>query len=107
MPAPPTSPEGYALEALGHPLSSALIESLARCDLSTLPSLGAEHVSVVTTSEPADVARLRARHVDARNVTFIPTSTSVPWNSDAAVNDAVVPAEILEKLISRIEELAA
>ncbi len=107
IPLPPTSPEGFPTEALGHSLSHPQLEALARCDLSALASLGAEHVSVVTTSEPADVARLRARHAMARNVSFIPASTSVPWNSDAAVNDAVVPAEILDKLMARIEEVAA
>ncbi|MGZ3449425.1 MAG: alpha/beta fold hydrolase [Polyangiales bacterium] len=105
-PPPPLTPEGFPHEALGYPLPPSLLAQIAKIDLAAI-ELRADHVTVVTTRSGDDTKRLESRleKANAKNTKWIATSTSVPWNSDAAVNSAVVPMDILEILVARIQEL--
>lgn len=103
---PETTAEGYPLEALGHPLPLPVVDALSRIDLAAeLSTSPAEHVTALVTRETDDTRRLSQRVSSLKNGRFIATSTSIPWNSDAAVNSAVVPMDILDKLVARIQEI--
>jgi exosortase A-associated hydrolase 2 len=106
FPPPQTTTEGYPLEALGHPLPAALVAELAQIDLAK-ESIAAAHATVLTTRQGDDTRRLEQHLASSKNTRWIATSTSVPWNSDAAVNSAIVPMDILEKLVARITEIDA
>lgn len=100
----PVAPDGTPREALGMPITPALGEGIAAIALAEA-GVVAKHVTIVTTTALGEPERaLRARLSSA---TWIETATKVPWNSDAALNDAVVPMDILQALIKRIEEVSA
>jgi exosortase A-associated hydrolase 2 len=104
---PQTTAEGYPLEALGHPLPLPVVTALSRIDLADELSgePPAQHLTVLVTRETDDTRRLAERVSRMKHGHFVATSTSIPWNSDAAVNSAVVPMDILDKLVARIQEL--
>jgi pimeloyl-ACP methyl ester carboxylesterase len=91
-------------EALGMPISATLAAELRGIDLTKEP-LQAEHVTVVSTStdEPR-LDALRSQVSARRNVAWLPVTSRTPWNSDAVLNSQVVPMDIIERLIARIEE---
>jgi pimeloyl-ACP methyl ester carboxylesterase len=91
-------------EALGMPISATLASELRGIDL-TKETLQAEQITVVSTStdEPR-LDALRDRLSAQRNATWLPVTSRTPWNSDAVLNSQVVPMDILERLIARIEE---
>lgn len=95
--------DGSPCEAFGVPITSTLAAGLRAIDL-TAENIRADHLTIVTTAtlSPAH-HRLRAALPTAR---WVETTTSVPWNSDAALNDAVVPMDVLQTLIQRIEEVS-
>lgn len=101
QPPPPTSAEGWPEEALGHPLPHELARAIASVDLATA-EVRADAITIVSTKVTAEAKRLEAALVHAKCIT---TTTSVPWNSDAAVNNAVVPMDVLKVLLARIEEV--
>ena len=98
QPPPRMSADGYPEEALGHPLSPVLAKAIAAIDLSRA-NVRANAITVVSTKTSPELARLESSLPSAR---WIQTSTSVPWNSDAAVNNAVVPMDVLKILITAI-----
>lgn len=100
----PTASNGTPREALGMPITPALAEGLAAIALAD-DGIVAKHVTVVTTTELT--AAQRALRERLASSTWIETSTKVPWNSDAALNDAVVPMDILQALMKRIDEVSA
>jgi len=101
QPPPRMSAEGHPEEVLGHPLSPALARAMAGLDLADSGSIPAQAITVVTTKPSPELRRLEQMLPNAR---WLPTTTSVPWNSDAALNDAVVPMDILKILMARVQE---
>lgn len=105
MPPPRANAAGHPEESLGHPLSAQLSSAIARIDLD---APRADAVTVVVTKSGDETQRFERRIAKLEKAgKWIATTTSVPWNSDAAVNNAVVPADVLETLIGRIQELGA
>lgn len=97
------SPEGFPAEALGVELPPRLIEEMAAIDLCR-EDLAAELVTVIATSSDAELDRLQARVAGHAATRWIAMADSAAWNSDAALNAATVPMDIVQTLLSRIEE---
>ena len=96
---------GVPVEALGTDITPSLAAGLAAIDLTQmLPR--AEHVSVICTRESAGMAKLRERWSAAPGVHWLDMPATVIWNSDAALNNAIVPIDIVHAIVARIEELS-
>lgn len=97
------SPEGFPREALGTPISASLAAQLAAIDLTAVTPT-AELTTVVNTGRSAELDTL-AQHLGSPPTTrWISMAGSAAWNSDAALNAATVPMDIVQALVSRIEE---
>lgn len=98
----PVSPDGIPAEALGTAIPPALAEALAGIELDAEP-IAADLVTVVHTGgNDAGLDRLRARLPAATR--WVSITGSAAWNSDAALNNAIVPMDIVNALVARIEE---
>jgi pimeloyl-ACP methyl ester carboxylesterase len=97
------SPEGYPTEALGTPIAPALMRQLAAIDL-TKEQLAADLLTVVATHSHPDLERWRARIGESATTRWVEMQGSAAWNSDAALNAATVPMDIVQAILSRIEE---
>lgn len=98
----PVSLDGAPAEALGSPISAGLAAELRAIDL-VVEELRTDHVTVVSTREPEALARLRARLGAAA---WIELPGSAAWNSDSALNSQVVPMDVVQAMVARIEELS-
>lgn len=99
------SADGVPSEALGSPIRAAFAAELAAIDL-VGEELRSEHVTVIRTRESAPLARLHARMASAPAVKWIDMLDSATWNSDAALNAAVVPMDIVQAVVARTEALS-
>jgi uncharacterized protein len=97
------SAEGFPAEALGTPISEALTRQLAAIDLTTV-AMNADLITVVATQPTPDLDRLAAQLGSNSSVRWLAMSGSAAWNSDAAINAATVPMDIVQALLCRIEE---
>jgi pimeloyl-ACP methyl ester carboxylesterase len=100
------SPDGVPSEALGTPISAALAAELAAIDLAAV-ELRTDHITVVSTSETetAPLARLRDRVAGSASARWVDLPAGVAWNTDAALNAAVVPIEVVQLIAARVDEL--
>jgi|JI10StandDraft_1071094.scaffolds.fasta_scaffold11863_4 pimeloyl-ACP methyl ester carboxylesterase len=96
----PPPADGPLREALGAPIGPTLAAELAAIDLTAAPPR-ADAVTLLVTGAGADQDTLRAR-LPAAHV--IAAEASDAWNSDAAVNAAVVPMDLVQLVVRRIEE---
>jgi pimeloyl-ACP methyl ester carboxylesterase len=99
------SPEGFPAEALGAPISAAFAAGLSAIDLATA-ELRSDYVTVVGTSDRASSARLRTRLPESPSARWLDLPSSAAWNSDAALNAAVVPMDVVQAVIARVEEVS-
>jgi pimeloyl-ACP methyl ester carboxylesterase len=102
-PLTPPAEDFVPREALGHPLSERMIQELSKLHLVERPSWG-DHVklNVLWTGETSPEARaLRATLSEPG--AWLDVASSTPWNSDAALNSAVVPMDVIEAAISVIQ----
>lgn len=97
------SAEGFPTEALGTPLPPALTRQLAAIDL-TKEQLAADLVTVVASNSHAELERWKAQLGEGAAVRWLAMQNSAAWNSDAALNAATVPMDIVQAILSRIEE---
>ena len=97
--------DGIPNEAFGMPIGAALGAELAAIDLAS-EDLSGTNLTVISTKETPAMARLRARLGDSPFVRWIDMPASVAWNSDAALNAAVVPMDIVQALVKRVEDVA-
>lgn len=97
------SAEGFPSEALGVPLSPRLTSEIAGVELAK-ESLNSDLVTVVASTTSPDLERWRGSLGSGAAVKWIATQGSAAWNSDAALNAATVPMDIVQALLSRIEE---
>lgn len=96
---------GVPEEALGTPITPSLASGLTSIDLTrALPR--AEHISVICTCESAATTKLRERWSEATAVSWLDMPATVIWNSDAALNNAIVPIDIVHAIVARVEELS-
>ncbi len=89
-------------EVLGTPISAALHAQLAAIDLArdTPPT---NMTTILCTQPTPDLQRLRAHWSEASRLHWIDLAGSDAWNSDAALNNAIVPMHEILAVISRIE----
>ena len=100
--AAPTDSGAPLQEVLGTPLTSELRAELSAIDLAAaMPASAA--TTVLSTQTGADTERLRAAWRSDTRVHWLDLEPSAAWNSDAALNAAIVPMRELLALIARIE----
>jgi len=97
------SPEGFPAEALGTRIPPALATALAALDLSH-EEIPADLLTVFSTGPAPGLDRMRQQLLPRSTARWIDMPASQAWNSDAALNAAVVPAAVLSALAERIEE---
>jgi hypothetical protein len=95
----------FPTEALGTPISAALASEIASIEL-TAEEIRADHITVVETTDTPAASRLRARLSNLPSVRWIELPKSSEWNSDAALNASTVPMDVVQTVISRVEELS-
>jgi hypothetical protein len=98
------SADGVPAESLGTPISPALAAELGAIDLAA-EALRTDHVTVINTLPSPAIDRLR-QHLSAAAARWIDLPGSAVWNSDAALNASVVPMEIVQAVVTRVEELS-
>jgi pimeloyl-ACP methyl ester carboxylesterase len=96
------APDAPAMEALGMPLTPALRAELETIDLCRDPP-AAVTTTVLCTQRGPEMARLKDAWADRGRAHWIDLDASAAWNSDAALNDAIVPMNEILALIARIE----
>jgi uncharacterized protein len=102
----PVSPTGAPTEALGTPIGTALAAELGAIDLAAT-ELRTDHVTVIGTSHTkAASARLRERLPESPSVRWVDLPDSAAWNSDDALNAAVVPMDVVQAMVARVEEVS-
>ncbi|AKU98434.1 putative hydrolase of the alpha/beta superfamily [Labilithrix luteola] len=102
----PVSAEGAPSEVLGAPISAAFASELGAIDLGAT-ELRSDHVTVVGTSgATAASAGLRERLPESPSVRWLELPHSAAWNSDAALNAAVVPMDVVQAIVTRVEEVS-
>jgi pimeloyl-ACP methyl ester carboxylesterase len=101
----PIDADGYPAEALGVRFPPAFKAALAAVDLAR-EEIRADHLTVITTEEGPELLRLRERVGEAPTARWIATASSVRWNSDEALNAALVPADVLSTIVRRVEEVS-
>lgn len=99
------SPEGVPAEALGTPISATFGAELGALDLAAY-ELRSDYVTVVATSDRGPIARLRQRLPDSPSARWLDVPSSAAWNSDAALNAAVVPMDVVQAVVARVEEVS-
>lgn len=97
------SAEGYPAEALGTVISPVLGAQVAAIDLASM-SLESDLVTVIKTHEGPGLDRLRARLGASPSTRWLDHPSSATWNSDASLNAATVPMDVVRAVVARIEE---
>jgi pimeloyl-ACP methyl ester carboxylesterase len=96
---------GVADQALGMRLTAGLVDELCAADLTTaLPRAG--NVTVICTRDSAAMSRLRQSMSATPSARWLDMRSSSDWNSDAALNNATVPMDIVHTVVGRIQELS-
>lgn len=90
-------------EYLGLPLSAPLAAAMGAIDLAAAEPL-ADRISVLRTRVTDEQQRLEAAWRGRPGVSFMDVPASENWNSDAALNAATVPAEVVRAIVKCIEE---
>jgi pimeloyl-ACP methyl ester carboxylesterase len=96
---------GVPSEALGSEITPAFAAELQGVDLVREPPR-AEHLTVVSSRPLAEVAPWRAQLAGGATLRWIDLPGSGAWDSDAALNAAVVPMDAIIAILGRIEELS-
>jgi pimeloyl-ACP methyl ester carboxylesterase len=91
---------GVPAEALGTPIRPAFAAELSAIDLGA-EELRTDHVTVISTGGDGASERLRRPSTH-----WIDLTSSEAWNSDAALNAAVVPMDVVQAIVARVEELS-
>lgn len=93
-------------ESLGTPLNDRLRSELQALDLAhalaAMPSAAAT-TTILCTQRNAGMERLKKAWADPVRAHWIDLEGSAAWNSDAALNNAVVPMKEISAIVSRIE----
>lgn len=97
--------DGVVDEALGFPLPLGLRAELRALDLAATP-VHAGRVHVVATADGTAQQRLREHLATAApSLDWQALASASPWNSDAAMSAAIVPADVLEHIATTLETL--
>src|SRR4051794_18653324 len=96
-----------ASESLGFPLGAELRDAMSGLDLAATPGRRprARQLTVVASRQAPELDRLKqailAWDVPSR---WVAVTTSSPWNSEEAMNAALVPMDVLEAIVARIQD---
>ncbi len=99
------SSDGAPREVLGMPISDELAASMRDIDLRTT-KIDAEQVTIITTAPLSPAQRAWREALPPIRTRWVEMKTRVPWNSDAALNDAVVPMDVVQSLVERVVEVS-
>jgi len=91
--------DGTPTEALGMPISAALAAEIAAIDLATVRP-PADVCTVLATRPVPDAFRANL----PSTTQWIEMTETTAWNNEAALNAMVVPMDIVQALIARIEK---
>jgi len=97
---------GAGTEALGFPLNAALRGAMSALDLAAPPPRRprTRQLTVVASRQAADLDRLKQAiagwDVPSR---WEAITSSSPWNSEEAMNAALVPMDVLEVIVARVQ----
>ena len=98
--------DGMPAEALGTPISAAFAAELAAIDLSA-EELRTDNVTLIRTGRTGGAGEAAAMDRMKRStVHWIDLPASESWNSDAALNAAIVPMDVVQAIVARVEELS-
>lgn len=97
---------GYPTEALGSVLAPPLVDELAATDISRLAP-AAELVTVICTRDTPAMRKLRASLGSGSSVTWLDMRANSDWNSEAALNNATVPIDVVEAIVRRVQETSS
>lgn len=93
----------FPTEALGMPISDALATQMAGIDIATrLPPT--RHITVINSRASTDIERLRSAWQDCPALRWTDVIESSSWNSDAALNSALVPAKEIASIVTGVME---
>jgi pimeloyl-ACP methyl ester carboxylesterase len=94
---------GFPAEALGMPISPTLAAQMAGIDIAPeLPRT--RHITVVSTRDSAQMQRLRTSWQPCPALRWIDVMEGTTWNSDAALNSALVPAREIASIVTGVME---
>ncbi|MGH8060919.1 MAG: alpha/beta fold hydrolase, partial [Pseudoxanthomonas sp.] len=93
----------FPTEALGMPISDSLAAQMAGIDIApTLPRT--RHTTVINSHPTTDTERLRSQWKACPALRWIDVIESSSWNSDAALNSALVPAREIASIVAGVME---
>jgi pimeloyl-ACP methyl ester carboxylesterase len=98
------STDGVPAESLGSRIRDSLGAQLAAIDLAA-EELRTDHVTVIQTRSGGGLDRLHHKLPDSPAVKWLELPATA-WESDAALNAMVVPMNIVQAVVGRIEELS-
>jgi pimeloyl-ACP methyl ester carboxylesterase len=91
-----------ASEALGFPLTDALVLGLKATDLTSIAGCSARSTALIV-SQPTDAYQaLRARLASLGVEVAYQEVVAERWNSDEAMNAALVPSGLLQAIVARV-----
>ena len=100
------NPDAPPAESLGTPLSATLRGELEAIDLArmlTAALSAAATTTILCTQRNPGMDRLKTEWADPARAHWIDLEGSAAWNSDAALNNAVVPMKEISAIVARIE----
>jgi pimeloyl-ACP methyl ester carboxylesterase len=90
-------------EALGTPIGPVLAAQMAEIDIArSVPTT--RHVTVISTRDSAEMQRLRSLWRPCPGLRWIDVMEGTTWNSDAALNSALVPAREIASIVTGVME---
>lgn len=95
--------DGIPAEALGTPIGPAFAAEVSAIDLGA-EELRTDHVTMIQTGRTSDSTA--AQRLRKPSVHWIDLPASDAWNTDAALNAAVVPMDVVQAIVARVEELS-
>jgi uncharacterized protein len=101
-----TGSDTVPTESLGTPLDESLRSGLQAIDLTRVLTgmpAAAANITVLCTHRNPGMDRLKAEWAERTRAYWIDLDSSAAWNSDAALNDAIVPMKEILAIVSRIE----
>ena len=89
-------------EALGFPLTEGLVSDLRKTDLTQIGACGAKSVALIASRPEEAHKRLRDRLSGLGVKLSYQEIAAERWNSDEAMNAAIVPNEILQAIVTSL-----
>jgi pimeloyl-ACP methyl ester carboxylesterase len=95
--------EHLPVEALGTPIGAVLAAQMAAIDIAQAAPQ-TRHTTVISTRDSQDMQRLRTLWGSCPALRWIDVMEGTTWNSDAALNSALVPAREIASIVTGVME---